>query len=192
MFFYNSFCQKIEIVDFLDVQIVDSLSNKENYLYSEFYLKKDTEKPFTGIIVSEIYSSETNLREVDSVYIKDGYRDGFEKNYLIESNGEKSLIYLKYISQQDKLVITRKGLKELSKETYTEIVFYENLDIVNLLTINYYKGKVKLEKVNLVTGKKCNSIESFKDLSELEHYFISKSFEFNELCKRLGVFKVMY
>ncbi len=142
---------------------VDSLSFKEKYLSSEYYVDSITQKAYTGKAV--VYYGNNAL---DTLNLTDGVKNGWQKLYFIKDSGQR-LGKVEFYDQSNYAYISHLRNKH-SKSKYSSFVRYLADTAYYFFEVIYKpSGKIIVEQsVQTSTGiaKKKIKISSVEKLDE--------------------------
>ena len=157
---------------------IDSLAFKDSLFSSLYLIDQISKEQYSGkaVVYYGVFS-------IDSINIKNGYKDQLCKSYSKLNSGFK-LKRIEYFDRKDKIIITRsvykknKGKASLSFNDDGIKWFYE---------IMYHKNYYTLRVNPKLKGTCFNKKIKFKQLSELSKEI--ENVKVYELCLSLGIFE---
>ena len=164
------------------ILVVDSLSFKNEFLYSRYYIDSVSRLPYSGGLLTKY-----GKYSFDSLNIENGYLNGFQCYYDV--CGHSSVISIKkkaFYSQKQNASFSRHIACSEDGKGSGSIRCFEETGYVSYF-LSYRKNKIKLIGTIRKESKPQKKRLKFKTYEELESFFKGKSYY--ELCKELGFFK---
>jgi|GEM_PF-6064443 len=161
------------------LKIIDSLSYKQEYFFSEYYVDSISNVPYTGIAVKK-----NGLNAIKNITVINGYINGWVKEYILKDS-VKQLHSLLYYNQEEKIFIANPVTNFLKRKTS---YFSFNMDNMRYrFTIKTSQNSIKLFQTVYKADGKYEIKKVFKHISELETY-IKKYEIIYSYCKEAGFF----
>lgn len=160
---------------------VDSLSFKEKYLSSEYYIDSITQKPYTGKAV--VYYGE-NAR--DSLRLTDGVKNGWQKLYFISEN-QFRLGKVEYYDQSNYAYISHLRNRS-SKSKYSSFARYSGDNAYYFFEIIFKSsGKIIVKQSTQISTGTSKEKFKFSNVVELSE-FLRQHPTVYDYCKQAGFF----
>ncbi len=161
---------------------VDSLSFKDEFLFSRYYIDSVSKQPYSGALLAKY-----GKYAFDSLMVENGYLNGFQYYYDICGSG--SIISIKkktFYSQKQNASFSRHIACGEDGKGSGGIRCFEETGYVSYF-LSYRKNKIKLIGTIRKESKTQKKRLKFKTYEELESFFKEKNYY--KLCKELGFFK---
>ncbi len=165
---------------------VDSLSFKDKFLFSRYYIDSVSQLPYSGVLLAKY-----GKYAFDSLMVENGYLNGFQTYYNVCPSQKSTEVIFSinqkiFYNQSEKVRFIRHISCGEDGKGSGGIRCFEETGYVSYF-LSYRKNKIKLIGTIRKESKTQKKRLKFKTYEELESFFKEKNYY--KLCKELGFFK---